>query len=308
MKIIVTHASNFHPDDLFGTAALIMLLKNIAPKEKVKIIRSIDPNVWARGDFVLDVGSVYAPTKNRFDHHQYGGAGARENGIPYAAFGLVWKKYGKKICGSQKIADYVEKKLVIPFDMDDNGIISYTPTHKDIEPPCITGYIYLERNTEKDSIAGTIDRKLGLNDLDKKFMSLLPFAERVITTYIKKGVYKMNADKVGLKLYKSAKDKRIIIMNSYVGFNFFEFPEPLVTVYPEMRGGWSAKVVRASGGVDSSSNRMLFPKSWAGKEGKDLIKISGVVDAKFCHNGRFLVSAGSKDGVLELVKKALLKK
>lgn len=36
---------------------------------------------------VVDIGGVYDLETNHFDHHQIGGAGKRENGIPYAAIG-----------------------------------------------------------------------------------------------------------------------------------------------------------------------------------------------------------------------------
>ena len=39
-------------------------------------------------DIVIDVGGQYDPDAGRFDHHQRGGAGERENGIPYSSFGL----------------------------------------------------------------------------------------------------------------------------------------------------------------------------------------------------------------------------
>ena len=164
MKTIVTHSSNFHADELFGTAALIAYNKKKFPKDTIKVIRSLDPKVWEKADFLLDIGGVYAPAKNRFDHHQRGGAGQHGNSIPYAAFGLVWKKFGKAISGSQKAADYVEKKLVMALDGDDNGNMMYEPVIDDILPVTLEEYVTLERGIEKNR-TGMKD----LNSLDKKF-------------------------------------------------------------------------------------------------------------------------------------------
>jgi uncharacterized UPF0160 family protein len=51
--------------------------------------------------------------------------------------------------------------------------------------------------------------------------------------------------------------------------------------------------------------RKSFPESWAGKVDGELAKASGVPDAVFCHNKRFIAVAKSRDGALALVKKAL---
>ena len=62
---IVTHSGRFHADDLFATAMLLEYFVG-----KAKVVRSVDPQVIEKGDYVLDVGRVYNTAKNRFDHHQ----------------------------------------------------------------------------------------------------------------------------------------------------------------------------------------------------------------------------------------------
>ena len=94
VKIIATHNGNFHADDVFAVAAL----KNIFPA--AKLIRTRDLAVIANADIVVDVGGIFDTETNRFDHHQKGGAGARDNGIPFSSFGLIWQKYGLTICAT----------------------------------------------------------------------------------------------------------------------------------------------------------------------------------------------------------------
>jgi uncharacterized UPF0160 family protein len=53
---------------------------------------------------------------------------------------------------------------------------------------------------------------------------------------------------------------------------------------------------------------MLFPDSWAGKRDAELVKATGVADAIFCHNNRFMMVAGSKEGALALAELALSSK
>ena len=50
---------------------------------------------------------------------------------------------------------------------------------------------------------------------------------------------------------------------------------------------------------------MYFPKSWSGKRGEELAEITGVKDAVFCHNDIFFAVAKSKEGAIELAKKAI---
>lgn len=114
----VVHNGKYHADDVFAMAALKILLD---PEELI-IIRTRDPKIIDEADYVADVGGIYDPKKRRFDHHMREGAGVRENGIPYASFGLVWKEYGEKIAGSKQAAEYIDRKLVQPIDGPDNGV------------------------------------------------------------------------------------------------------------------------------------------------------------------------------------------
>ncbi len=285
-KLIVTHSANFHVDDVFGTACAILLMEKKGFKYKVK--RSLDPAVWAEGDLVLDIGRVYNPSKNRFDHHQDLKI-THKNGIKYAAFGLVWKKYGKYLCGNQKVADRVEEKLVIPVDAEDNGVDLYRQTMEDVKPFTIRDVI------ENECSRGFEDVK----KFDERFFNLIPFAKHIILQSINEAKGYTQVEKIAEKHFKDAKDKRVIILPQFLGYGFLKMKEPLVTIYPDARGNWSAKAVRVTSGQYAS--RIYFPEKWAGLNGDDLVKISGVPDAVFCHKGLFLAVAKSKEGAIALV-------
>ena len=120
LKKVVTHSGNFHTDEVFACAVLSILHDGA-----IEVVRSRDPEVWATGDYVVDVGGVYDAETGRFDHHQEGGAGVRDNGVPYSSLGLVWKHYGEQVCGSKEAARLIDEKLVQPVDAADNGIDTY---------------------------------------------------------------------------------------------------------------------------------------------------------------------------------------
>ena len=96
-KVVVTHDGSFHTDDVFAVATLSIYYKN-----RIKIIRTRDEKIMGKADIVLDVGEIYDPSTNRFDHHQKEGAGTRDGGVPYASFGLLWKHFGLEICGEDE--------------------------------------------------------------------------------------------------------------------------------------------------------------------------------------------------------------
>ena len=137
---LVTHNNRFHADDVFATATILIALNKKI--NDVEIIRTRDKKLIESGDFVYDVGLVYDPDKNRFDHHQEGRAGVRENGIPYSSFGLVWKKFGPQICASEKVAQKIEERLVSPIDAMDNGVEIYKPIYPNIYPYMLSSIIF----------------------------------------------------------------------------------------------------------------------------------------------------------------------
>ena len=63
---IGTHNGSFHCDEALGVA----LLRRTAAYADAKVVRSRNPEVLDKCDVVIDVGAVYDPARNRFDHHQ----------------------------------------------------------------------------------------------------------------------------------------------------------------------------------------------------------------------------------------------
>jgi uncharacterized UPF0160 family protein len=120
---VATHDGLFHVDDVVAVA----IIKNFWDvltdlRGEVKVVRTRNPQSLAKADIVLDVGAVYDPAKGRYDHHQRGGAGSRENGVPYATAGLVWKAFGAMICNCEFVAQLVDQTLIQGIDALDTGV------------------------------------------------------------------------------------------------------------------------------------------------------------------------------------------
>ncbi len=295
---IVTHNGGFHADDVFGTALLLIkLTREGVLREDVQIIRTRDEGVIAQADYVLDVGGMYNPLERRFDHHQPGGAGVRANAIPYASFGLIWKEYGEELSGSQEVAQLFDSELVAPVDAGDNGCDISHPVYKGIEEFAIQDYITLHVPTweEKGIVA------------DERFMELLPFAVALIERQIVVARSRIKGNRRVREIYEGMEDKRLLILDEAVPWKLTAklFPEILFVVIPEYEpaNGWRVHTVRKH--EVGFENKKDLPRAWAGLRDADLARVTGVKDARFCHNKLFTASTQTKEGALALARLAL---
>lgn len=288
---LVTHAGSFHLDDLFAVATIKLL------HDDIDIVRSRDPKDLEGAHFVIDVGDIYDPKTGRFDHHQKGGAGVRENGVPYASFGLVWKEFGEQVCNNDpRVADLVDKKMVQPIDAADNGYNMYRETKKGLSP-------YLLDNAFKALTPTWRDKET----VDETFFNLLPLAQQILIREIKKAQYFFEDTEIVKQSYKDAEDKRIIVLEHPMAWKsvISRKKEPIYVIHPnQMTGEWIVACVRKS--PRSHENRKLLPQSWAGKRGAILEEVTGIKGAESCHNKRFIATAWSKEAAVEMAKQALM--
>lgn len=295
-KLLFTHNGSFHSDDIFACATLELYLRKHG--YGTKVIRSREERDFTRGDFVFDVGGVHDEEKNRFDHHQKGGAGARDNGVPYASFGLVWKKFGVELCGDEATAVEVDKYLVQPIDAHDNGMDVYKRVQEFLDPVTF------------QDIAGIFHPTEGAEpqDFDKAFREMVNFAKKILVRAIDQTKEQQSVNVYMKERYDRISQKSVIIVDRHVGrhavtVGAVSLPEAMYIVYPSRRGEWHVTAARDSMG--STKNRKPLPASWGGKRDEELQKVSGVPDATFCHNMLFLAGAKSRDGAIALAKKAL---
>jgi len=323
MKTIVTHGANFHSDDIFAVATLITLLEKQAKENglqgtdaKIKIIRTLEPEKFAPlggtlpADYIVDIGKVYKASKGLFDHHQEGGAGKRENGVPYASFGLVWKQFGKELCDGSKVgAEWIDRHIVQGIDAMDNGMYLYTPVLEESHPFLFEDYFSTACDVVKASVGQGAKSSSSADEkaFYKEFMRLVEIAKDVLRVYIEKSKGREAIVKDARRAYMKAKDERVIVSDHFIPTRFEEFRapefvEPCLFVYPNLRNQWSAKNILKNG--QTYDAQFFFPESWRGKSPEELAHITGVPDALFCHNSGFLAVAQSKEGILKMIEVA----
>jgi uncharacterized UPF0160 family protein len=314
-KKLVTHNGSFHADDIFACATLELILEKQG--EAYEVIRTRDEQIIKSGDYVFDVGGIYDPEQNRFDHHQKGGAGRRTPSagegqesvaIEYASFGLVWQKFGKKLCSSQRVVDILDKKLAAPIDAFDNGM-ELVQNKFDVSPYYLQHIFFAMRPTwqEEESRASVNGARYDFaKSKDMIFLKCVEMAKEILSREIIQTEHILLAETAITDIYKSSADKRIIVLDKKYPYDYIlnNFPEPIFAVYPrKITGDWAAEAVRDN--PKTFVSRKDFPKAWAGLRDEELQKVTGISDAIFCHRGLYLAVAKSKEGAIELAKKAL---
>lgn len=284
-KTIATHDGSFHADDVFSLAAIKCLFPSF------KLIRTRDSALIDKADIVIDVGGDYDPNRDRFDHHQRGGAGERENGIPYSSFGLIWQKYGLEICqGNQDVANAVDAGLVSTIDAIDCGHVE--GVYKGIS---LSQTISMFNPTWQEE-----------SHFDSCFDEAVDFASRVLTRFIASANGGISAKVIVAKAIEDAADPRVIVLERYTPWKRTVHAlseEALYMVYPSQTGQWRIQTVPVEPG--SFEDRRSLPKPWAGLSGEALKDVTGIDDAMFCHNGLFIAGAESFESTMRMASIAL---
>jgi uncharacterized UPF0160 family protein len=291
MKKLVTHGGNFHADDVFATAVLSLVFNG-----EVKIIRSYDKEVIQKGEIVYDVGRIYDPKKNKFDHHQQGGAGERENGVPYAAFGLIWKHFGEKLVSSREAWEKVDQKLVQAIDANDTGFIGSETKIDGLDNYVVDFLIKSFNPTWSESF----DESLG------RFLELVDLAEKVLKREIKRAEDFVKGKNEVEENYKNTKNKEIIILDKPYSWRdvLTHHEEPKFVIFPETNTGRFA-IQAVPVGMSGYEVRRRFPEKWRGKDDQELENLSGISGSVFCHNYGYLCINETLEGAVEMAQKAL---
>jgi uncharacterized UPF0160 family protein len=282
---IATHNGNFHADDVFSVAALKIIFPSF------KLIRTRDLDQIAKADIVIDVGGEYDADAGRFDHHQRGGAGARDNGIPYSSFGLIWQKYGIEICqGHEEVAKSVDAQLVSTIDAIDCGYVEGV-----VEGISLSQTISMFNPTWQET-----------SEFDRCFDEAVEFALRVLTRFITTVKGGINAKEIVAQAITNANDPRVIVLEKYVPWKTTVHALSkiaLYMVYPSPTGQWRIQTVPVEPG--SFEDRKPLPKTWAGLSDQELQTVTGINDAMFCHNGLFIAGAQSFESTIKMAEMAL---
>ena len=260
-----THSGKFHADDVFSAALLLYLNPEIMITRGNRVPEDFD-------GIVFDIG------RGQYDHHQKDSR-IRENGIPYAAFGLLWEELGADILG-EDLAQRFDEAFVQPLDNNDN-----------------TG--------EKNELATLIGNFNPTWDAegsnDEAFFQAVSVAGMILENKFERFRGNERADKRVEEIYahheqavhdreKHRDDARILILPEFVPCQkFLSETEIAFVIFPSNRGGYCIQPQKKE---YSMNYKCSFPVEWLGLENEELVVATGLKSAGFCHKGGFLMTTG----------------
>ncbi|KAH9982497.1 GAMM1 protein [Lactifluus volemus] len=309
-KLIGTHNGTFHCDE----ALAVYMLRLTEAYRDADLKRTRDPKILDACDVVVDVGAVYDESKQLFDHHQRGFDEVFGHGFAtkLSSAGLIYKHFGREIIANQlqfNLGDprvdslwlKLYKEFIEAIDGHDNGI---SPYPNDIQPKyrnrtdlsCRVGWLNPAWNEPFDS--QTVDAQFSkasqlageefLGRLNYYGRSWLPARDLILAALTQRA----NVDPSG----------RIILFDLFAPWkeHLFELEQelsvpvsnlPFYIIYPDETGGnWRVQAVPVS--PESFESRKALPEPWRG----------GCI---FVHASGFIGGNRTKDGALEMAKKAL---
>ncbi|MBP2660946.1 MAG: metal-dependent protein hydrolase [Firmicutes bacterium] len=288
IKTLGTHSGKFHADDVMATAMLRLLLGNI------KVTRTRDENILRKLDLVYDI------SLGEFDHHQLNKE-IRENNIPYAACGLIWREFGSRIIqkfDSQleendiiSIFDSVDKNLVQGIDATDNGI----DIKSEIKVTSISDIIQ-NFNPTWDS-----------NDpIDEAFEEAVQYATEVIKRIISRQISVIKARIIVNEAFQSRTINEIMVLEN--GCPWLQQllkidvnNEVLFVISPD-ETNVEYKIQSVKKNVDTFEARKDILESIRGKSSEEINSIIKIDDAIFCHKAGFIASTKSMESALKIAK------
>lgn len=317
---ICTHSGSFHADE-----SLAVYLLRLLPKFKnALLVRSRDPVVWEEADIVVDVGGKYDNGGKWFDHHQreFSEVFSNDFKTKLSSAGLIYKHFGKDIIYEvlklENPADVdmlytkIYKEFIEALDANDNGINNYP---SDVERK------FNDRNLTLPSLVSQLNPRWNTDPKDEDYDRAFETASELMGNafvnmlrgygegWLPARTVVEKAFKLRFEVHPSGE---IIVLES-----FCPWKEHLYSIEKENDAQGQTKFVLFS---DSSTKwristvlitstsfefRLGLPQPWRGVRDEELSKLTGVDGCIFVHAAGFIGGCNTKEGVLELAKKAL---
>lgn len=285
----ITHGGVFHADDVMTAVILSKVFGNITLLRTFKVPEDISDDI-----IVFDIGM------GKYDHHQRGGNGARDNGVPYAACGLIWKAFGPQLLEGVENAELVwkliDRDLIQGIDANDNGVMPKAD--------------YVAENTSFSRIISDFNPGWDSDvEPDEAFAEAVQLATMVFNQALKQAMSKAKAQTL-VEEAITASENGLMVLERFVPWQEFVFNSQnpkaesvLFVVYPSNRGGFNWQCVPDR--LNGFGQRKPIPSEWKGLREADLQLATGVATATFCHPTGFIGGAATKADAIAIAMKAI---
>lgn len=289
--LAVTHSGVFHADEVMASAILMQYY------EEVEIIRSRDERDFHRADIVYDVGG------GEYDHHsdysEY-----RDNGIPYAACGLIWRDFGPKIIKNlrpgfneeqvEEVFYSVDRSIIESIDAIDNGYhVDKDEFHLPSLDQLVKGF---NPNWNTD-----------LNP-EEQFQKAIEFCTPILLNAMDNSISAIEAEKMVKQSYDNREVDNILILDKFCPWkrhlsNYDIDGSIIYVIFKDLVNGYRVQAVSEP---DSRESIKEFPREWAGKDPDVINSLVDIDDAIFVHPGGFIAGTGSLSSAVKMAELALV--
>ena len=149
-------------------------------------------------------------------------------------------------------------------------------------------------------------------DVDGAFLKAVKFAQEILSRKIKRTVATLKAKSRISELIELCSGG-VLVMPEFIGGNWIvnvlsdsnpKAADFYYGVFPGLNKEW---VVQA---IPPALNRMRdkkkpFPKAWCGLSGQELVKVTGIETAIFCHRNGFIASAETREDAIRMANLAI---
>ncbi len=296
---LVTHSGGFHADEVMSSVILTRLFP------EAKLVRSRAPE-WispAPDRIIYDVGGKYDAEARIFDHHQRG-APLRADGQPLSSFGLIWQHFGRAYLAALAVPEAnveaiwasFDASFVLPVDQVDNGTVSLSVAGP-LAGMTLPGLLEMLKPDfdETDPAAET-----------RAFQTGLTIARAFVEARVSRSAAKLRAEGVVALAIVAAGAGRVLELPMGMPFRpaivKAGADHLLFVVHPRDKDWCVTGIRRADDGFELRAD---LPAAWAGLTNADLEAACGIPGATFCHNGRFIAAAKTRDAALAMADLAV---
>ncbi|XP_055834724.1 uncharacterized protein LOC129903244 [Solanum dulcamara] len=321
-KRVGTHHGSFHCDEALGCFMIRLTNKYC----NAQIVRTRDTQVLETLDAVLDVGGVYDPSRDRYDHHQKGFEEVFGHGFTtkLSSAGLVYKHFGKEIIAKELQVDEehpdvhklflaVYKSFMEAIDAIDNGINQYDTD----QPPRYVNNTHLSPRVGKLNLDWTEPDQSSERE-NEAFQRAMDLAGSEFLDSVRYYARSwLPAHSIVLECV-SARHKidpsgEIVVWSTFCPWklHLFELEEEMkidppikYVLYEDDRSkGWRVQAVAVA--PDRFESREALPSQWRGLRDDELSKETGIPGCVFVHMSGFIGGNQTYEGALAMAKAAL---
>lgn len=332
--IFGTHSGVFHCDEVLACA----MLRYTKEYSNPAIVRSRNPSIHSLVDILMDVGDIFDPTQNRFDHHQgtfnsyfHDESKDGEYKIKMSSAGLIFKYFGKQIIknlaeswkadlGStdEEINESVDKyhhdlygDFIKEVDAIDNGV---SITDKDTKAryrittglASRVGRLNPAWNSDDQCPNKPFVKAMGITDAEfldqihSKLMISRPAYNLVKTSFETRKEFHESGELILFTKSCPWKGHLYTIEEETKNEGLIKF-----AIFESHDGSYRVQAVSVT--PSSFENRISLHKDWRGKRGEELQKISGLDSIVFTHHNGFIGGAKKLEHAIKMAELSMEK-